>query len=178
MALGGEGLDEIARISALDGARCRQHGNQARTGALRRRFDGGHGADKSHLRKAGAKIGTREREGRVAGDDADFRAIILQQRFEERENARLQRLLLPAAIGKTRIVGHIDETALRHQHARLAQNRQPANAGIEHQHRFQYIGGRLTRLQHAPRFPSPIFPLPFPPGLPAWAIAGENGRAN
>lgn len=82
MALRREGLDEIARIGTLDGAGRRQNGDEAGTGALRRRFDGGYCSDKGHLRKPGTQIGTGKREGGIAGNDADFRAEILQQFFK------------------------------------------------------------------------------------------------
>ncbi len=46
VTLRGEGLNEIAGVGALHGARSRKHRNEARTGALGRRLDGRNGATK------------------------------------------------------------------------------------------------------------------------------------
>lgn len=76
--------------------------------------------------KGRAQVGADKGEGGVAGDDADFWIVLLKQLAEEPDDALLQRLLLPASIGKAGIVRDIDEAALRHQHTRLAQHGQPA----------------------------------------------------
>ena len=137
MALRGEGLDEIARIGALDRAGRRQHRDEARAGPLRRRLDRRHRADEAHVREGGAQIGADQRESGVAGDDADFRIVLGQQLAKQRDDVLLQRRLFPAAIGKTGIVGDIDEMALGHQHARLAQHGEPADAAVEDQDGLQ-----------------------------------------
>ena len=62
-----------------------------------------------------------------------------EQPVEERDHPLLQRGLFPSAIGKAGVVGDIDEVPLRHQHARLAQHRQPADAAVEHEDRFGII---------------------------------------
>ncbi|MNL53426.1 hypothetical protein D3C87_1766720 [compost metagenome] len=76
MTLGGERLDQITRIGALDGTGCCQNRNEAGAGAFGRRFDCRHGADKGHMRKFFAQRGTGKGESGVAGDDADFRLMI------------------------------------------------------------------------------------------------------
>ncbi|OJU92270.1 MAG: hypothetical protein BGO06_21525 [Shinella sp. 65-6] len=133
VALAGEGLDEVARIGALHRAGRREHRDEAGTGALGGGFDGRHGADEGHVRECGAQVRSHQREGRVAGDDADFRIVLGKQSFEEIDDMRLQRRLFPAAVGKTGIVGHIGEMPFGHQHARLTQNGQATDAAVEHQ---------------------------------------------
>ncbi|MNL68260.1 hypothetical protein D3C87_1929600 [compost metagenome] len=82
MALGGEGLDEIARIGALDGAGCCQNRNEAGTSAFGRGLDCRHGADEGHVREFLAQCGTGKGESGVAGDDADFGLMFRKKLFE------------------------------------------------------------------------------------------------
>ncbi len=82
MALLREGLDEIPRIGALDRAGRRKHGDEAGTRALGGGLDRRHRADEGLLRKGGAQIGTDQREGGIAGDDADFRIVFPEQPAE------------------------------------------------------------------------------------------------
>lgn len=140
VAAAGEGLDEVARIGALDRAGGGEHRDEAGAGALGGGLDGRHRADEGHVREGGAQVRPHQREGRVAGDDADFRVVLVQQPAEEIDDMRLQRRLLPAAIGKARIVRDIGEVPLGHQHARLAQHGEAADAAVEDEDGFRATG--------------------------------------
>ncbi|MDT4882069.1 hypothetical protein FQZ97_1179850 [compost metagenome] len=60
-----------------------------------------------------------------------------QKPAKQRDDMRAQSLLFPPAIGEAGIVGDIDEMPLRHQHSRLAQHREPADAAVEDENGFQ-----------------------------------------
>lgn len=83
MALAGEGLDEIARIGALDRAgRCKDR-DEPGARALGRRLDGRDRTNEGHLGISCTQIGADKREGCVAGDHANFRIMFGKQPAEE-----------------------------------------------------------------------------------------------
>ena len=73
-------------------------------------------------------MGNRQRRGGVAGNDDDF-GLPLGNEFAEQARHPLQQIgFFPVAVGKGRIIGHIDEAPVGHQHPSLAQYCQAANA--------------------------------------------------
>ena len=56
----------------------------------------------------------------------------------------LQRLLVPAAVGKPRIVGDIDEAPVWHEDARLAQDSEAAYAGVEEEDGFGHERSQVS----------------------------------
>ena len=139
-------LDQIARVLALDRAGGGEDRDETGCGALGGGFDGGDRADKGHVRKGGAQLVHDDGGGGVAGDDAQHRIMLGDEAREQVHDMRLQRALLPAAIGKAGIIGDIDEPPVRHENAGLAQDRQAAYAEVEEEDGFMGRAGHSGSL--------------------------------
>ena len=104
--------------------------NQYNEGGL----DGRDGADDGDG-EARAERGQHQRRGRIAGDDDGARRISLHKPFHHLNDMLDQSFLLPFAIGKGRIVRHIDASARRQERMDRVENGKPAYAGIENEDR-------------------------------------------
>ena len=131
MALAGVFADEVAGVLALDCAGGRQDRDEAGLGALGGGFDRGDRADERHMRECGAQFVHHDGGRGVAGDQAQDRIVFSDEAIEQVDDMRLQRRLFPAAIGKARIIGDVDEAPVRHQDACFAQDREAADAAVE-----------------------------------------------
>ena len=128
VALGGKGLNEVARICPLDCSWRRQNRHQAGTGALGGRLDRRHRADERRLRIGRPQFFQNQRRRRVAGDHRDLGIMRRDQLSEQIDNPAFQGFFLPLAIGETGVVRDIDETPVRYKHAGLSQHGQAAYA--------------------------------------------------
>ncbi len=144
MAFGGVLADEVARVLALDGAGGGENRDEAGARALGGGLDGGHRADEGHGGKGGAQFGHDDGGGGVAGDDAEDRVVRGDQPRKQLNDMRLQLLLVPFSIRKPRIIGNIDEPAVRHENARLAQNGEAADAAVEEEYGFGHERSQVS----------------------------------
>ena len=135
-AIAGIIADQRAGIFARDRRLGAEHGNAARRGIRASRLDRRHGADERQ-REFFAQIGQHDGRSGVAGDDDEIGPMRRDQLAHEIDDARDQRRLLHAAIGKGGVVGDIDEIGARPRRRDFAIDREPAEPGIEHQNGFR-----------------------------------------
>ena len=105
-----------------------QLGLRGRAGRLDRR----HRADERH-REARPQRRQHEGRGGVAGDHDEVGLMRRDEVGHHGDDARDELALRPAAVGKQRVVGRIDEARVGPRARDLAIDRQSAEAGIEHQ---------------------------------------------
>ncbi len=129
----GEFGDEVAGVVARDGAGRGENGDHARTRLLRRRFYGRHRADEGNLGPAGAQMRQHQGGGGVAGDDDAIGRKLKNQPLHRAQDQRNHLRLALWPIGKAEVVGGIEKIGVRSLPQQGAQNRQAAEAGIEHE---------------------------------------------
>ena len=108
------------------------------------RLDSRNSADELRSGIGVTQVAERKRRGRVARYDGDGWPVFFQQFTEELDDALVQRRLLPVAIGKRCVIGDIDKSMLRHQHARLAQDGQAADAAVKEKNWSVSLQGRIS----------------------------------
>ena len=130
IATAGEFADERLGIFARHGRLRAEHGNTFRLRLRAGRLDRRHGADKGHA-VARAQLGKRQHRRRIAGDDHEIGLVRVNRLADDIDNARDQRAFRLIAIGKTGIVGDINEMRIGARAQHFAIDGQPADAGIE-----------------------------------------------
>ena len=98
------------------------------------RLDRGHGADEGHLVSA-AQMRHDQRGSGIAGDHHEIGGVGRDQLADQRHHAGDDLLLAVVAIGEEGVVGDIDVMRVGTGADDLAQDREAAKAGIEHENR-------------------------------------------